>query len=45
MSSMRPTNGMANKADELNELDQANNVAILKAIVANEANFADKASM
>ncbi len=42
---MRPTNGMADKANELNELDQANNVAIVKAIVANEANFADKASM
>jgi hypothetical protein len=36
---------MANKADELNELDQANNVAADKAIVANEANFSDKASM
>ena len=42
---MRPTNGMADKADELNELDQANNVAIVEAIVVNEANFSDKASM
>jgi hypothetical protein len=25
-SSMRPTKGMADKANELNELDQANNV-------------------
>jgi len=33
---------MADKADELNELDQGNNVAIVE---ANEANFADKASM
>ena len=36
---------MAGKADELNELDQANNVAADEAIVANEANFSDKASM
>jgi len=36
---------MADKADELNELDQANNVAIVVGIVANEANFSDKASM
>jgi len=36
---------MADKTDELNELDQANNIAIVEAIVANEANFADKASM
>ena len=44
-SSMRPTNGMADKADELNELDQANNVAIVEAIVANGANFSEKVSM
>jgi len=36
---------MADKADELNELDQANNVVIVEAIVANEANFSDMASM
>jgi len=36
---------MADKADELNELDQANNVAIVEAIVANDANFSDKVSM
>ena len=42
---MRLTNGMADKADELNELDQANNVAIVEAIVANEAKFSNKASM
>jgi len=32
---------MADKADELNEPDQANNVAIVEAIAANEANFAN----
>jgi len=36
---------MADKADELNELDQANNVAIVEAIVANEANFAQRWTM
>ena len=42
---MRPMNCMTDKANELNELDQANNVATIEAIVANEATFADKASM
>ena len=45
MSLMRPTNGMADKADELNELDWDNNIAANEAIVANKANFANKASM